>query len=77
MRCPKCSEGEVIVKKAKRRIFYGCSRYPDCDYSSWTNPMGGKKGGDSEHPEEKASANETESTKEKVSNISEEITQLA
>ncbi len=37
--CPKCSEGEVHAKKTKKgRIFYGCSRYPDCDWSSWKKP---------------------------------------
>lgn len=40
MECPKCGEGEVVVKKTGRgRIFYGCSRYPDCDYASWKNPL--------------------------------------
>lgn len=39
MECPKCGEGEVVVKKTgKGRTFYGCSRYPDCDYASWKNP---------------------------------------
>lgn len=47
MKCPKCAEeglpadrqGDVIVKKTKRgRTFYGCSRYPDCDYASWKDP---------------------------------------
>ncbi len=39
MKCPKCGEGEVIVKKtSKWRQFFGCSRYPDCDYASWKNP---------------------------------------
>lgn len=39
MECPKCSEGEVIVKKSgKGRTFYGCSRYPKCDWASWKNP---------------------------------------
>ncbi|MEK7500879.1 MAG: type I DNA topoisomerase [Patescibacteria group bacterium] len=37
--CPKCSQGEVIVKRSKKgKTFYGCSRYPECDYASWTNP---------------------------------------
>lgn len=37
--CPKCGEGEVIEKKTKKgRKFYGCSRYPDCDYASWKKP---------------------------------------
>ncbi|MEK7077702.1 MAG: DNA topoisomerase, partial [Patescibacteria group bacterium] len=39
MKCPKCVEGEVIVKRTRRqKTFYGCSRYPACDYASWTNP---------------------------------------
>ena len=39
MECPKCGEGEVIVKKTgKGRTFFGCSRYPDCDWASWKNP---------------------------------------
>ena len=40
MACPKCGEGDVVVKRTikGKRIFYGCSRYPDCDYASWTNP---------------------------------------
>lgn len=39
MDCPKCGEGEVIVKKTgKGRTFFGCSRYPDCDWASWKNP---------------------------------------
>ncbi len=39
LKCPKCSEGEVITRRTKRgRIFYGCNRYPDCDFASWTMP---------------------------------------
>ncbi|HEX6976818.1 MAG TPA: type I DNA topoisomerase [Patescibacteria group bacterium] len=39
MKCPKCNEGEVIIKRtAKRRSFFGCSRYPECDWASWKNP---------------------------------------
>jgi DNA topoisomerase-1 len=39
MECPKCGEGEVIVKKTgKGRVFFGCSRYPECDWASWKNP---------------------------------------
>ena len=37
--CPKCKQGEIIIKKTKRgKIFYGCSRWPECDYASWTKP---------------------------------------
>jgi DNA topoisomerase-1 len=38
VKCPGCSEGDVVVKKAKGRTFYGCSRYSDCDWSSWKRP---------------------------------------
>ncbi len=39
MKCPKCGEGEVIIKKSKRgKIFYGCNQYPKCDFVSWTKP---------------------------------------
>lgn len=40
-KCPKCQEGEVVVKRTKRgKIFYGCSRYPQCDFASWKRPVG-------------------------------------
>lgn len=39
IKCPKCSEGDVVIKRTKKRkIFYGCSRYPECEYASWTMP---------------------------------------
>ncbi len=39
MKCPKCPEGEVIIKKSKRgKTFYGCNKYPNCDFVSWTKP---------------------------------------
>ncbi len=39
MKCSKCSEGFVVRRRTKRgRFFYGCSRYPACDFASWTNP---------------------------------------
>lgn len=45
-KCPKCKEGDIIKRKSKRgRSFYGCSRYPDCDYASWKKP-GEKEGGE-------------------------------
>ena len=41
MKCPKCGEGDVIVRKTKRgKIFYGCSSYPKCDFVSWNKPTG-------------------------------------
>jgi DNA topoisomerase I len=38
--CPNCSEGEVVERRSKRgRTFYGCNRYPDCDFVSWGKPI--------------------------------------
>lgn len=40
MKCPTCIEGEVIIRHTKRgKVFFGCSRYPECDFASWTNPL--------------------------------------
>ncbi len=40
VKCPKCKEGEVIQRKSKYgKIFYGCNRYPDCDFVSWNEPV--------------------------------------
>jgi len=37
--CPKCVEGELVQKKTKRgKLFYGCNRYPDCDFALWYKP---------------------------------------
>lgn len=37
--CPKCG-GKVILKKSKRgRSFYGCEKYPDCDFMTWNVPL--------------------------------------
>ncbi|WP_322821876.1 type I DNA topoisomerase [Chloroflexus sp.] len=33
VQCPKCGEGELLRRRGKfGRPFYGCSRYPKCDY---------------------------------------------
>ena len=40
VKCPKCNEGNLIERKSKkRRIFYGCDRYPECDFLSWDKPI--------------------------------------
>lgn len=37
--CLKCNEGEIVQRMTrKRRMFFGCSRWPDCDYASWKKP---------------------------------------
>lgn len=33
--CPKCHEGELLKRRGRfGRPFYGCSRYPGCDYTT-------------------------------------------
>lgn len=40
MTCPQCGEGDVVRRKTRQgRTFYGCSRYPDCDFTSWRQPI--------------------------------------
>jgi DNA topoisomerase-1 len=39
VKCPKCGEGEIIERKSKKgRVFFGCNRYPECDFLSWERP---------------------------------------
>lgn len=41
VKCPKCGEGEMVVKRSKRgRNFYGCNKYPDCEHVTWGKPTG-------------------------------------
>ena len=38
--CPECQKGDVVEKRSKKgRVFYGCSRYPECSYVSWDKPL--------------------------------------
>jgi len=38
--CPKCKKGNIVERKSKkRRIFYGCDQFPECDFVSWDKPI--------------------------------------
>jgi DNA topoisomerase-1 len=38
--CPKCGKGEILKRKSRRgKVFYSCSRYPECDYAIWNQPL--------------------------------------
>lgn len=37
--CPKCG-GRIVERKSRRgRAFFGCDRYPECDYTTWDEPQ--------------------------------------
>lgn len=42
IKCPRPGcDGEIVEKKTRKgKIFYGCQRYPDCDFASWDKPVG-------------------------------------
>lgn len=41
VKCPSCKGGDIIQRLTKRkRIFYGCDKYPDCTFALWNKPTG-------------------------------------
>ncbi len=42
VKCPECN-GEVIEKKSKKgKIFFGCTNFPECEFTSWDRPTNDK-----------------------------------
>jgi DNA topoisomerase-1 len=40
IKCPKCLEGDLAERRTKRgKSFWGCVRYPACDFSTWNRPV--------------------------------------
>jgi DNA topoisomerase-1 len=40
--CPVCQEGEMVEKRSRKgKVFFSCSRYPDCTFSVWNRPVPG------------------------------------
>ncbi|MGO4887792.1 type I DNA topoisomerase [Anaerobacillus sp. MEB173] len=40
VKCPSCKEGNIVERKSKkRRTFFGCDRYPECEFVSWDKPI--------------------------------------
>lgn len=38
--CPECKQGTMLKRKSRYgKIFYSCSRYPDCKYAVWNEPL--------------------------------------
>jgi DNA topoisomerase-1 len=44
IKCPeKNCGGEIVERHSKRgKLFYGCSRFPDCEFASWDKPVNKK-----------------------------------
>ena len=56
MECPEEPEsGQLVEKKTRRGIFYGCWNYPDCSYT--TNSLEADKITPARDPDERAAAN--------------------
>jgi DNA topoisomerase-1 len=41
MKCPNPDcDGDIVEKRSKRgKVFFGCSRYPDCTFATWDKPV--------------------------------------
>ncbi|GAB4566441.1 MAG: type I DNA topoisomerase [Anaerolineae bacterium] len=37
--CPECGHDLVERRTRRGRIFYGCSAYPECEFSTWQRPL--------------------------------------
>ncbi len=37
--CPQCGSDIVERRTRKGRVFYGCARYPECEWTSWQKPI--------------------------------------
>ncbi len=40
VQCPECKQSTLLKRKSRYgKIFYSCSRYPDCKYAVWNTPV--------------------------------------
>jgi DNA topoisomerase-1 len=38
--CPQCKEGQIVQRRSRRgKTFFGCNRYPECDFVAWNKPV--------------------------------------
>ncbi len=46
--CPKCGKGHLVGRRARRtgKVFYGCSTYPACDFTTDFEPVGARHDAD-------------------------------
>lgn len=65
LKCPECKEGELVERRvskgrARGKIFWGCSRYPNCKHATWEDPT--KPAGEKSPKKEEDSDSEQEKT---------------
>ncbi len=40
VKCPRCGIGDLAARRTRRgRTFFGCARYPECEFSTWHVPV--------------------------------------
>ena len=40
VKCPQCAEGDISERRSKKgKTFFGCTRYPECDFVAWAKPV--------------------------------------
>src|SRR3970282_1940322 len=39
---PQCNQGEIVERRTRFGLMYGCARYPDCDFAVNHPPIEGK-----------------------------------
>jgi len=40
VQCPECKRGSMLKRKSRTgKVFYSCSRYPECKYAVWNYPL--------------------------------------
>jgi DNA topoisomerase-1 len=51
IKCPDCTEGELSQKKTRfGKIFFSCTKYPNCKYAIWDKPLKGQPCPQCKHP---------------------------
>jgi len=40
VKCPECRDGEMVERASRMgKMFFSCSRYPECRFASWSRPV--------------------------------------
>lgn len=51
IQCPDCKEGELSQKKTRfGKLFFSCTKYPNCKYAIWDKPIKGRPCPQCQHP---------------------------